>query len=44
MEGFGTVRVKLMVGAFDSGRIFNPKLAESQWIGGMVMGLGQALL
>src|SRR5439155_18760914 len=33
-----------MVGAFDSGRIFNPKLAESQWIGGMVMGLGQALL
>ena len=33
-----------MVAAFDSGRIYNPKLAESQWIGGMVMGLGQALL
>lgn len=43
-EDFGTVRVKRMVGAFDSGRIFNPKLAESQWIGGMVMGLGQTLL
>jgi xanthine dehydrogenase YagR molybdenum-binding subunit len=43
-EDFGTVRVKRMVGAFDSGRIFNPKLSESQWIGGMVMGLGQTLL
>jgi len=43
-EDFGTVRVKRMVAAFDSGRIFNPKLAESQWIGGMIMGLGQALL
>lgn len=43
-EDFGTIRVKRMVGAFDSGRIFNPKLAESQWIGGMVMGLGQTLL
>lgn len=43
-EDFGTVRVKRMVGAFDSGRIYNPKLAESQWIGGMVMGLGQTLL
>jgi xanthine dehydrogenase YagR molybdenum-binding subunit len=43
-EDFGTVRVKRMVAAFDSGRIFNPKLAESQWMGGMVMGLGQTLL
>ncbi|MER8588713.1 xanthine dehydrogenase family protein molybdopterin-binding subunit [Mesorhizobium sp. M1338] len=43
-EDFGTIRVKRMVSAFDSGRIFNPKLAESQWISGMVMGLGQALL
>lgn len=43
-EDFGTVRVKRMVAAFDSGRIFNPKLAGSQWIGGMIMGLGQALL
>lgn len=43
-EDFGTVRVKRMVGAFDSGRVYNPKLARSQWIGGMVMGIGQALL
>jgi len=43
-EDFGTIRVKRMVAAFDSGRIFNPKLSESQWIGGMVMGLGQTLL
>lgn len=43
-EDFGTVRVRRMVGAFDSGRVYNPKLAESQWIGGMVMGIGQALL
>jgi xanthine dehydrogenase YagR molybdenum-binding subunit len=43
-EDFGTIRVKRMVAAFDCGRIFNPKLAESQWIGGMVMGLGQTLL
>ena len=42
-EDFGTVRVKRMVAAFDSGLVFNPKLARSQWIGGMVMGLGQAL-
>ncbi|MBY3246503.1 xanthine dehydrogenase family protein molybdopterin-binding subunit [Rhizobium laguerreae] len=43
-EDFGTIRVKRMVAAFDSGRIFNPKLAESQWLSGMVMGLGQTLL
>jgi xanthine dehydrogenase YagR molybdenum-binding subunit len=43
-EDFGIVRVKRMVGAFDSGRVYNPKLARSQWIGGMVMGIGQALL
>jgi len=43
-EDFGTIRVKRMVSAFDSGRIFNPKLAESQWFGGMIMGVGQTLL
>ena len=42
-EDFGTVRVKRMVGAFDSGRLYNPQLARSQWMGGMIMGLGQAL-
>lgn len=43
-EDFGTIRVNRMVGVFDCGKIYNPKLAESQWIGGMIMGLGQALL
>ncbi|QYF94537.1 xanthine dehydrogenase family protein molybdopterin-binding subunit [Massilia sp. PAMC28688] len=43
-EDFGTIRVSRMVGAFDCGRLYNPTLAESQWIGGMVMGVGQALL
>jgi len=41
---FGTVRVPWMVGAYDAGRIVNPKLARSQCIGGMVGGLGMALL
>lgn len=43
-EDFGTVRVSRMVSAFDSGRLYNPKLAESQWEGGIIMGIGQALL
>ncbi|MDQ0467427.1 xanthine dehydrogenase family protein molybdopterin-binding subunit [Labrys wisconsinensis] len=43
-EDFGTVRVTRMVSAFDSGRLYNPKLAESQWKGGIIMGIGQALL
>ncbi|MDQ7250185.1 xanthine dehydrogenase family protein molybdopterin-binding subunit [Dongia sedimenti] len=43
-EDFGTVRVSRVVSAFDCGRIFNPKLAESQWKGGIIQGIGQALL
>jgi xanthine dehydrogenase YagR molybdenum-binding subunit len=43
-EDFGTVRVARMVCAFGSGRLHNPKLAESQWKGGIIMGIGQALL
>jgi xanthine dehydrogenase YagR molybdenum-binding subunit len=43
-EDYGTVRVSRMVGAFDCGRLYNPRLAESQWKGGMIMGLGEALL
>jgi xanthine dehydrogenase YagR molybdenum-binding subunit len=43
-EDLGAVRVKRMVGAFDSGRLYNPRLARSQWIGGMIMGISQALL
>lgn len=43
-EEFGTVRVSRMVSAFDCGRLYNPKLVESQWRGGIIMGIGQALL
>jgi xanthine dehydrogenase YagR molybdenum-binding subunit len=43
-EDFGTVRVARVVSALDSGRLYNPKLAESQWKGGIVMGISQALL
>lgn len=39
----GTVQVSRFVGAFDSGRIMNAKLAHSQLIGGIVFGLGMAL-
>ncbi len=40
----GTVRVPRIIGAYDAGRVVNPKLAHSQVIGGMVGGLGMALL
>jgi xanthine dehydrogenase YagR molybdenum-binding subunit len=40
----GLVRVRRMVGAFAPGRILNPKTARSQLMGGMLWGLGQALL
>jgi xanthine dehydrogenase YagR molybdenum-binding subunit len=40
----GTVRVVRQLAAFASGRILNAKLARSQYIGGMTMGLGMALL
>jgi xanthine dehydrogenase YagR molybdenum-binding subunit len=43
-EDFGTVRVSRVVSAFDCGRLYNPKLAESQWRGGIIMGIGAALL
>ncbi|WP_342643829.1 xanthine dehydrogenase family protein molybdopterin-binding subunit [Rhodoligotrophos ferricapiens] len=43
-EDFGTVRVSRVVSALDSGRLYSPKLAESQWKGGIIMGIGQALL
>ena len=41
---FGTVRVSRFVGAYDAGRIINPKTARSQFIGGMTMGVSMALL
>ncbi|WP_069758619.1 xanthine dehydrogenase family protein molybdopterin-binding subunit [Streptomyces sp. LUP47B] len=40
----GLVRVRRMLGVYDCGRIVSPKLADSQALGGMVGGIGQALL
>jgi xanthine dehydrogenase YagR molybdenum-binding subunit len=40
----GLVRVSRVVGAYDAGRIVNPKTARSQAIGGIIWGVGQALL
>jgi xanthine dehydrogenase YagR molybdenum-binding subunit len=40
----GEIRVSRMVGVFDAGRVLNAKTAHSQLIGGMVFGLGMALL
>ncbi|GLX21617.1 xanthine dehydrogenase family protein molybdopterin-binding subunit [Streptomyces lavendulae] len=39
----GEVRVLRMLGVFAAGRILNPLTARSQFVGGMVMGLGMAL-
>ncbi|HEY6432539.1 MAG TPA: xanthine dehydrogenase family protein molybdopterin-binding subunit [Acetobacteraceae bacterium] len=41
--GFGAVRVPRVVGAYDAGRVINPKIARSQCIGGIVGGIGMAL-
>ncbi|UQA97036.1 xanthine dehydrogenase family protein molybdopterin-binding subunit [Streptomyces halobius] len=40
----GVARVRRMVGAFAPGRVLNRKTAGSQLMGGMLWGLGQALL
>jgi xanthine dehydrogenase YagR molybdenum-binding subunit len=40
----GSLRVSRFVGAFDGGRVMNAKTARSQLIGGIVYGLGMALL
>ncbi|MEV4579931.1 xanthine dehydrogenase family protein molybdopterin-binding subunit [Nonomuraea jabiensis] len=40
----GLVRVRRMLGVYDAGRIISPKLAVSQAIGGIVGGIGTALL
>jgi xanthine dehydrogenase YagR molybdenum-binding subunit len=40
----GLVRVNRVVGVYDAGRIINPKTAHSQAIGGIIWGVGQALL
>ncbi|GAA2883679.1 xanthine dehydrogenase family protein molybdopterin-binding subunit [Pseudonocardia halophobica] len=39
----GEVRVPRLYGVFAAGRIVNPRLARSQFLGGMTMGLGMAL-
>ena len=40
----GEIRVPRLLGVFATGAILNPKTARSQFIGGMTMGLGMALL
>jgi xanthine dehydrogenase YagR molybdenum-binding subunit len=40
----GLVRVRRMLGVYDAGRIISPRLADSQAIGAMIGGIGQALL
>lgn len=43
-EELARVRVTRFTGVFDCGRILNPKTARSQMVGGIVMGLGMALM
>ena len=43
-EDFGTIRVKRFVSVQDIGRVMNEKTARSQIIGGVIFGLGQALM
>ncbi|MGR3198629.1 MAG: xanthine dehydrogenase family protein molybdopterin-binding subunit [Paracoccus sp. (in: a-proteobacteria)] len=38
------IRVPRLIGAFAAGRIMNEKTARSQYLGGMIWGLGHALL
>jgi xanthine dehydrogenase YagR molybdenum-binding subunit len=40
----GHIQVTHMSGAFAAGRILNPRTARSQFLGGMIWGLGQALM
>jgi xanthine dehydrogenase YagR molybdenum-binding subunit len=42
--GTGEVRVPRLLGVFAAGRILDATLARSQFIGGMTMGLGMALM
>ena len=43
-EVLGVVRLSRFVGAYDAGKIINPRTARSQAIGGIIWGVGQALL
>lgn len=40
----GTIRVRRLVGAYGIGRVVNPLLASSQCTGGMIGGIGMALM
>jgi xanthine dehydrogenase YagR molybdenum-binding subunit len=40
----GELRVSRFLGSFDCGRILNAKTAASQFRGGIIMGLGLALM
>ncbi|HKG75491.1 MAG TPA: xanthine dehydrogenase family protein molybdopterin-binding subunit [Aestuariivirgaceae bacterium] len=40
----GETRVRRLLGAYGAGRIINPKLTRSQSIGGMIGGIGMALM
>jgi xanthine dehydrogenase YagR molybdenum-binding subunit len=40
----GETRVRRIVGAYGAGRIVNPKMTRSQSIGGMIGGIGMALM
>jgi xanthine dehydrogenase YagR molybdenum-binding subunit len=39
----GQIRVSRMVGAFAAGRVINPRLVKSQFLGGMIWGVSFAL-
>ncbi|GIF16019.1 xanthine dehydrogenase family protein molybdopterin-binding subunit [Actinoplanes teichomyceticus] len=39
----GEIRVSRLYGMYDAGRILNPRTARSQFLGGMIMGMGMAL-
>jgi xanthine dehydrogenase YagR molybdenum-binding subunit len=43
-ERLGHVRVARALGVFDCGKIINPKTTRSQFLGGMVFGIGMALM
>lgn len=43
-EDLARVRVTRFTGVFDCGRILNPKTSRSQMAGGIIMGLGMALM
>jgi xanthine dehydrogenase YagR molybdenum-binding subunit len=40
----GTIKVRRAVGAYGIGRVINPRLARSQCTGGMIGGIGMALM